>query len=322
MKVLMLFVLCLAFLSVHAQNNNLGFENWSNGLVFTPVPKESPIPGAGDCHPYLSGNAELLSSSGMIPNDQILPGWSAMQFGIMRTPDAHSGKYAVIVCMWYNGSRGVMAIGQSENVAQTIPKISLAKKLYGVSGFYKYKVDSLAPNDTYKKNTLMHIASYKTNPVSGALEEIQHDSVTFAKAGIYTEFYLPVVYADTTLIADSVSVWFESKGYNSGTTSCGLSHFLYLDDLQFHYQPYTLHILETGQNKKIEVYAKATEQATENYRIVKNKYDNALATATDLLEADVAQLQARLNYVFAKADAMVAYNKLLETSGTLSYESK
>lgn len=74
--------------------------------------------------------------------------------------------------------------------------------------------------------------------------------------------------------------------------------------------------------KKIEVYAKASEQANENYRIVKNKYDNSLANTTDLLEADVAQLQARLNYAFAKADAMVAYNKLLETSGMLTNESK
>jgi len=70
--------------------------------------------------------------------------------------------------------------------------------------------------------------------------------------------------------------------------------------------------------KKIEVYRKAVEQARENYRITKNKYDNALVTTTDLLDADVAQLQAKLNYAFAKADAVVAYNKLLETAGTLN----
>lgn len=69
--------------------------------------------------------------------------------------------------------------------------------------------------------------------------------------------------------------------------------------------------------KKIDVYNKAFEQATENYRIVKNKYDNNLATTTDLLDADVAALQAKLNYSFSKADAVVAYKKLLLTSGTL-----
>lgn len=67
--------------------------------------------------------------------------------------------------------------------------------------------------------------------------------------------------------------------------------------------------------KKIEVYRKAVEQANENYRITRNKYDNALANTTDLLDADVAQLQAGINFEFAKADAEVAYNKLYETAG-------
>jgi outer membrane protein TolC len=74
--------------------------------------------------------------------------------------------------------------------------------------------------------------------------------------------------------------------------------------------------------KKIKVYEKAVEQANENYRITKNKYDNSLATTTDLLEADVSQLQASLNYQFSKADAMIAYNKLYETAGLLSEHLK
>ncbi len=70
--------------------------------------------------------------------------------------------------------------------------------------------------------------------------------------------------------------------------------------------------------KKIDVYNKAVEQATENYRIVKNKYDNSLTTTTELLDADVAQLQAQLNYAFAKADAVVAYKRLQAVAGTLT----
>lgn len=77
-----------------------------------------------------------------------------------------------------------------------------------------------------------------------------------------------------------------------------------------------------SSQKKIEVYAKAVEQATENYRIVKNKYNNSLATTTDLLDADVAQLQAKMNLVFAKADAVVVYNKLLQTAGLLQESIK
>ncbi len=77
-----------------------------------------------------------------------------------------------------------------------------------------------------------------------------------------------------------------------------------------------------SSRKKIDVYAKAVEQAQENYRIVKNKFDNSLATTTDLLDADVAQLQARLSYTLARADAFVAYNKLLQTAGILSSDLK
>ena len=72
-----------------------------------------------------------------------------------------------------------------------------------------------------------------------------------------------------------------------------------------------------SSQKKIEVYAKAIEQANENYRIVKNKYENSLATMTDLLDADLAQLQAKLNYAMAKADALAAYNQLNQAAGTI-----
>lgn len=70
--------------------------------------------------------------------------------------------------------------------------------------------------------------------------------------------------------------------------------------------------------KKIEVYNKAVEQATENYRINKNKYNNNLLTLTDLLDADVAQLQAKLNLTFAKADMVLAYQTLLQKAGLLN----
>jgi outer membrane protein TolC len=92
------------------------------------------------------------------------------------------------------------------------------------------------------------------------------------------------------------------------------------DNIQMQVNKSYLNLLSS--RKKIEVYAKAVEQAEENYRIIKNKFDNSLATTTDLLEADVAQFQARLSYTLAKADAFVAYNKLLQTAGSLSSELK
>ncbi len=74
--------------------------------------------------------------------------------------------------------------------------------------------------------------------------------------------------------------------------------------------------------KKIEVYARAVGQSIENYRITKNKYDNSLVTTTDLLEADVAQLQAQLNFTLSQAESFVAYKKLQLAAGSLTETPK
>jgi outer membrane protein TolC len=90
------------------------------------------------------------------------------------------------------------------------------------------------------------------------------------------------------------------------------------DNLKLQVNKSYLNLLSS--RKKIEVYAKAVEQAQENYRITKNKFDNNLATTADLIDADIAQLQARLSYTLSRADAFVAYHKLLQTAGVLSTE--
>lgn len=70
--------------------------------------------------------------------------------------------------------------------------------------------------------------------------------------------------------------------------------------------------------KRIAVFEKSAEQANENFRITKNKYDNGLATMTELLDADAAQIAANVGVINAKADAALAYRKLLQTTGTLT----
>lgn len=70
--------------------------------------------------------------------------------------------------------------------------------------------------------------------------------------------------------------------------------------------------------KKLEVYQKSKEQAQENYRIVKDKYDNGLVDTNDLLEADLDQLQAKINLSNAQADLTLKYYQLIGTKGMLS----
>lgn len=70
--------------------------------------------------------------------------------------------------------------------------------------------------------------------------------------------------------------------------------------------------------KQSTVYSQAVAQSTENYRIVKDKYENGLSDTNDLLEADVEQLNATINKALAKANIIQKYYELLSVTGQLS----
>ena len=70
--------------------------------------------------------------------------------------------------------------------------------------------------------------------------------------------------------------------------------------------------------KQNEVYLEASAQSSENYRIVKDKYDNGLSNTNDLLEADVEQLSSKINNALARANIIQKYYELLSVTGQLS----
>lgn len=70
--------------------------------------------------------------------------------------------------------------------------------------------------------------------------------------------------------------------------------------------------------KQNVVYGQAVEQSSENYRIVKDKYDNGLSDTNDLLEADVEQLSSKINNALARANTIQKYYELLSVTGQLS----
>ncbi|UII22234.1 TolC family protein [Fulvivirga ligni] len=72
--------------------------------------------------------------------------------------------------------------------------------------------------------------------------------------------------------------------------------------------------------KKIQTLEVASNQATENYRITNNSYNNSVALLTDVLEAEVQKLQAQVNEMHAKADAQISYYQLAKDSGILKQE--
>ena len=70
--------------------------------------------------------------------------------------------------------------------------------------------------------------------------------------------------------------------------------------------------------KQSVVYQKSLEQSIENYRIVKDKYDNTLASTTELLEADDQQLQSKINFSLSQAEVALKYYQLQFTEGKLT----
>ena len=81
-------------------------------------------------------------------------------------------------------------------------------------------------------------------------------------------------------------------------------------------------IFEADQNYKLslkqnKVYGEAVSQSSENYRIVKDKYDNGLSNTNDLLEADSQQLNAKINLALSEADLALRYYQSQFTTGKL-----
>jgi len=68
---------------------------------------------------------------------------------------------------------------------------------------------------------------------------------------------------------------------------------------------------------KIDVGIKAVEQAEENLRILKQKYNLQSATSTDVLDAQAMLDKARTTYITARTDYATAIAKLHASMGTL-----
>ena len=67
--------------------------------------------------------------------------------------------------------------------------------------------------------------------------------------------------------------------------------------------------------KKIDLAILTVQQATENQRVLQSRFANNAVLTTDLLDADNALAQAKLNLLSAKADASAAYYKALRVAG-------
>lgn len=82
------------------------------------------------------------------------------------------------------------------------------------------------------------------------------------------------------------------------------------------YQSY-LNLVKSKE--KVEVSKLSLEQATENYRITSEKYKEQLATSTDLIDAEVSQLQAETNLITSLIEFNLAKVRLEKSVGRRVY---
>jgi outer membrane protein TolC len=77
------------------------------------------------------------------------------------------------------------------------------------------------------------------------------------------------------------------------------------------------HTQYTQAFRMLETEEKNVELATENYRIVENRYNNQLALLTDMLDASTAKLDADVRLINARVNIIYYYYQLKYNSGTL-----
>ena len=70
---------------------------------------------------------------------------------------------------------------------------------------------------------------------------------------------------------------------------------------------------------KINVSRQSVEQSEENYRSTQDKYNQQIATSTDLIDAEVLLLQAKTNLTTALVDYQLAKVKLMKAIGNKIY---
>jgi outer membrane protein len=69
--------------------------------------------------------------------------------------------------------------------------------------------------------------------------------------------------------------------------------------------------------QKIELTKVSVQQSEENFRIVNSQYNSSLALTSDLVDANLVMLQAKVSQTLARADALLSYYRLMKSTGSI-----
>jgi outer membrane protein TolC len=124
-------------------------------------------------------------------------------------------------------------------------------------------------------------------------------------AGVNLTWDITGLYTNKKAVAEASAIKLQSE----------VAHDIITDNISNEVN--TDYVQYTQSLQQIQLSQQTIDQAKENYRLMKARYDNHVALLSDLQQADVSLLQAQINLMLAKADAEVAYNKLLKATGSL-----
>ncbi|MBL3657853.1 TolC family protein [Fulvivirga sediminis] len=201
------------------------------------------------------------------------------------------------------------------------------------------EISKLSANEVNEITYYMEQAGGQRNDLEASKnrELAANNSIKIAKGSYYPSLALTAGYVDAHIpnvatITNAVNVGLGLQ-YNLSSLYKGRSHVQQaqaradqasiMADMQWDnvrreiYRDYANY---QNELKKLQTLEVASSQATENYRITNNSYKNSVALLTDVLEAQVQQLQAQVNEMHAKADATISYYQLAKDSGILSEE--
>lgn len=205
------------------------------------------------------------------------------------------------------------------------PSESLAEAGRALGSLAEWEQTALRQRPALRAAELQHQAAtsgrkqsqYEFGPKVGAFATFERDAESLAGgasgtnwiAGLRLEWNLFAGGADRARLAEA-----RARERQAGSLLESLRSGIRLEVRQAY--------LETAAAQQRVLAAQgAAEQARESLRILQNRYEAGLATMTDLLRAQTAQLEARTAYLAALHDLQVARAALERAAGSLTADT-
>ena len=200
------------------------------------------------------------------------------------------------------------------------------------TSFVKYNLDSILKEAKEKRNDLKSL-QYRV--------DASDDAITAANSGWFPSIYLignyyynkpnqriiPAVdkFKETWDVSLTLNWTLWNWGYTSSQTTQAEQNKVQaetsLEQLKdaVGVEVYQSFLSYNRSLDKINVSKQTVEQAEENYRIMQQKYNQQVATSTDLIDAEVSVLQAKTNLTNSLVDFEIARIKLEKSIGRKIY---